>query len=484
MILTAPQTLKIITSRLPHTLAEHASRGQWTPYRYLQMIGNLIAQKVRSGGGRLIVNMPPRTGKSELLARWVPAWFLENWPERKVINGAHGTELARSHGRAVRNMFADNEYFTTQLREDSHAANRWNTNQGGGMVCAGVGTGLLGFGGHLLLLDDPYPGWAEAQSAVYRSRVLEWFNNTFLSRAEPGATIVLLQQRMHIDDLTGVLMKEQPDEWEQVSLAAIAEENDPLGRLPGEAICPERYSIDDLLQMRRRQIGGDAGWNAMYQQRPQRMGSGVAYRRFTDAHIEIGTAFNPRLPLQIGIDFNISPGMYAECGQYDPHTDQFTVVEEVHAPSMDLIDCLNVLTEVVKRHPWPEVQIFGDPTGGTQRSTQSSYVHNDLIRDHLRRIGIANPVFKFAKAAPPVVERVSTVNDALADLGGVHHVRIHPRCTRLIRDFTELKLDENGQPDKTNKQLTHSSDAFGYRVHFQRPIGGPIIQKTGAFVFG
>lgn len=484
MILTPDQSLRLATAQLPHTMAEHATRGQWKPYPYLRMISRRIAAMVAAGGGQLIVNLPPRTGKSEFIARHVPAWFLERYPERKVINAAHSVELARSHGRAVRNMFADNPYFTTRLSNDSTSASRWNTEEGGGMFCAGVGTGILGFGGHLILVDDPYPGWAEAHSPGYRSKVLDWFVNDLMSRREPGLTVVILHQRMHVDDLTGVLLREQPDEWEHISLPAIAEENDPMGRAVGEAICPDRYSIEDLNNMRRTQIGGDHGWLAMYQQRPQLAGAGTAYKRFTDEHVSESVAYNPSKPLQISFDFNISPGMYCEVGQYDQSTDQFTVVEEVFGERWDLIQCLDALTPIILAHRWPEVQIFGDATGGTQHSTQSGRTNYQMIQNHLTRIGINAALFKVAQSNPHVVERLSIVNDALSDLGGTHHARIHPRCKRLIRDLAELKTDDNGHPDKTNKELTHASDAFGYRVCYQRPIGGPTIQRRGVVIFG
>jgi len=484
VILTPDQTLRLATAQLPHTMAEHSTRGQWKPYPYLKMVSRMIARAVATGGGRLIFSLPPRTGKSELLTRHVPAWYLEKYPHLKVINSAHSVELARSHGRAVRNMFSDNPYFTVKLSDDSTSASRWNTEEGGGMFCAGVGTGIMGFGGHLILVDDPYPGWAEAHSLQYRNRVLNWFTNDLMSRREPGATVVILHQRMHVDDLTGVLMREQPEIWTHVSIPAIAEEGDPLGRAVGEAICPDRYTVDDLNAIRRTQIGGDSGWLAMYQQRPTRIGSGLAYKRFTDRHIDEAVAYNPNRPLQVSFDFNISPGMYCELGQYDEHTDQFTVVEEVYGERADMIECLDKLTPILLAHKWPEIQIFGDATGGTQHSTQTGRTNYEMIRNHLSRVGIHAAMFRVPQSNPYVIERVSIVNDALADLGGVHHTRIHPRCTRLIRDMTELKTDEHGHPDKSNKELSHAADAFGYRVCYQRPIGGPMIQQVGTVLFG
>jgi len=478
--------LKIVSARMPHTLAEHSTQGEWKPYDYLRMMGRLIAQTVRNGGGNLIFNAPPGHGKSFFLARQVPTWYLENFPQNRVINAAHGHSLACDHGRYVRNTFAGNEYFTTKLRQDSKAADRWHTEEGGGMQCAGIGSNIMGWRGHLLLLDDPYGSWADAHSTTQRRTVLDWFINTFLSRREPGATTVVLMQRMHVEDLTGVLMKEQPDQWKQLSFPAIAEQDDPLGRQEGEPLCPDRFDVPALQAIRRSQIGGDFGWLAMYQQRPQSIGTGIAYRRFSPLHVEDDVVFDPRRPLQISFDFNIKPGMYAMCGQYNPLTDQFTVVKEIHGEGMDLIACMNALTPIITLHPWPEIHIFGDPTGGTVRNTQNSHYNFDLVLNHFKRIPDLRvvPTLKTTKAPPRVLDRVATVNDALADLGGVHHVRIHSKCEILTKDLSELRLDDDGQPDKADKTMTHASDAMGYWVHYQRPIGGPVIQTRSAFVIG
>jgi predicted phage terminase large subunit-like protein len=119
------------------------------------------------------------------------------------------------------------------------------------------------------MIDDPIKSREEAESETYRERVWEWFNDDLYTRLEPDASIILTQTRWHDDDLAGRLLKEMQaggEQWEVVSLPAVAEQNDPLGRKPGEPLCPDRYSAADLARIRERL--GAYSFAALYQQRP------------------------------------------------------------------------------------------------------------------------------------------------------------------------------------------------------------------------
>jgi hypothetical protein len=119
---------------------------------------------------RLMIFMPPRHGKSELASRRFPAWYLGRNPDRQIIAASYNSDLASDFGREVRNIVAGGEYgcvFDTRLREDSRAAERWNTEQGGAYVAAGVGTAVTGRGAHVLLIDDPL----KADSELRRQRL-------------------------------------------------------------------------------------------------------------------------------------------------------------------------------------------------------------------------------------------------------------------------------------------------------------------------
>jgi len=108
---------------------------------------------------RLIINMPPRHTKSEFASFLLPAWMVGRKPDLKIIQSTHTTELAIRFGRKAKTLIDSAEYqqmFKTTLREDSQAAGKWETSQGGEYYAAGVGSAITGRGADLLIIDDPH----------------------------------------------------------------------------------------------------------------------------------------------------------------------------------------------------------------------------------------------------------------------------------------------------------------------------------------
>ena len=469
----------------PHTFAERCSAGKWIAYRHLEYVAEAVAMAVIRGNGRLIINMPPGHGKSKFLSVWTPTWFIDNFPELAVVMCTHGAEFTAEFGRQVRNQFAANPLLRSKLSRDSKSADQWNTTEGGGMVTGGVGTGITGRRGHLLLLDDPYPDYRSAHSSTYRRHLEDWWRSVFTTRAEPNATMVVLHHRWHPKDLTWFLVEqEQSERWQHIRLPAIAEPGDPIGRAPGEALCPERFPIPALERIRAREAGGAHTWNAMYQQNPRAAVGGAVYGRFGQWNLEPGAALIDGLPLCVTFDFNIHPGMHALVGQYDPKHDLFGVRHEIHEWRMSLYDCLDRLHALLGsispgKFRWPELHVFGDSSGraGTISAGDSHY---DQISRRLERAKIPFRL-RVPGAAPALVDSIMAVNDALRDGEDNPHVRVHPSCVRLLADFSELLATENGLIEKSDKALSHASDAFRYWCAYLRPAGGPIHIGRGRF---
>lgn len=217
---------------------------------------------------RLIVSMPPRHGKSELLSHWTPIWYLANFPRKRIILASYAADFAASWGRKVRNTIV-NSGIEMDLADDLGAAARWELSQGGGMTTAGVGGPITGRGADLLIIDDPVKNRAEAQSQVSRTHLWDWWRSTARTRLEPGGSIIIVMTRWHEEDLVGQLLAEEDGEfaetWDHIRLPAIAEDED-LYRDVGSALWPDRYDIDDLQRIR--QAVGLEDWAGLYQQRP------------------------------------------------------------------------------------------------------------------------------------------------------------------------------------------------------------------------
>jgi hypothetical protein len=454
----------------PHTYAVVVSRNRWKASRHLRFIGERITDAIGDGGGRLIITLPPRHGKSELVSHYTPMWFLDNYPDKHVMLTGYSGDQALDWGRIVRNELAMNELCTTKLRDDSKAANRWHTPEGGGMVTAGVDGTITGRGGDLVIIDDPCKNWQDAVSSTIRAHEREWFGSTLYTRLEPGATIIVLMARWTDEDLAGWLEREHADPWQVIRLPAMAEADDPLGRQPGEPLWPERFDARALQNIREALMPHE--WDALYQQRPTGLGTGRVHDRFDDRNVDDKVALRSDLPLQLSLDFNIRPGMHGIVGQYDSEADLFTAVWELHGPRMtvlELVDALAALIRDVGGWRWPgELHVFGDATGrsGSAAIGQSAYA---ILCQALARAGIKYRL-RVPQANPPVIDRVNAFNMAMRDINDVVHYRVHPRCVRLISDFRRLQRSPDGLPDKHDDALSHASEAEGYRIHYLRPV--------------
>lgn len=254
----------------PSDVAEYMSEGQWRTAPHLDVLNRALLDACHGEGpNRLIVTLPPRHGKSELCSRYTPVWFLGRWPRRRVILASYGDNFAADWGRRCRNLMEHygESLFGVRVAQDSSAANRWNiADHEGGMVTVGVGSGVTGRGGDLIIIDDPVKDAQEADSEVYRERTWEWWQSTISTRLEPEGVIVLIQTRWHEDDLAGRLLSGNADEWHEIRFPALAEEDDILGRKPGDPLWPERFNKTVLERTRNRL--SSRWWNALYQQRP------------------------------------------------------------------------------------------------------------------------------------------------------------------------------------------------------------------------
>jgi len=187
---------------------------------------------------RLIINMPPRHTKSEFASYLLPAWFLGNQPEKKIIQTAHTAELAVGFGRKVRNLVNSKDYKkvfpNVSLQSDSKAAGRWNTNKGGEYFAIGVGGAVTGKGADLLIIDDPHSEQEGASSDInVFNRTYEWYTSGPRQRLQPNGAIVVVMTRWHNKDLTGQVVDASikrggADQWEVVELPAILPSGKPL----------------------------------------------------------------------------------------------------------------------------------------------------------------------------------------------------------------------------------------------------------------
>lgn len=223
------------------------------------------------GLAHILVEMPPRKGKTVTISRLYPPWHLGRNPDQRVILASYGATLAHKNSRYARNVMLSPRYMEifhdVLLAEGSKSAEAWDIAfHEGGLDAMGVGGGVTGKGGHIIVVDDPVKSREEAESEVYREKVWDWFTDDIYSRREPGCAIVVVMTRWHMDDLAGRLLKQEPEKWHEIRLAELAEPDDPLGRAEGDVLWPERFPLPMMLETKR--MMGEYSWAALYQQRP------------------------------------------------------------------------------------------------------------------------------------------------------------------------------------------------------------------------
>lgn len=217
---------------------------------------------------RVVVNIAPRHGKSELISYLAPAWFLGKFPHKKIIMASHTADLAVNFGRRVRNLVGSDSYKeifpAVELQADSKSASRWGTNFNGEYFAIGVGGALAGRGADLFIIDDPH---SEQEAKTGRPDVFlpawEWFQSGPLQRLMPGGAIIVVMTRWSKLDLTGQIVKQQDnnddvDKWEVVEFPAIKDD--------GEALWPEFWPVEELLA--KKAALDIRYWNAQYMQNP------------------------------------------------------------------------------------------------------------------------------------------------------------------------------------------------------------------------
>lgn len=249
---------------------------------------------------RLMLLVPPRHGKSELASIRFPAWHLGHHPEHEVINCGYNMDLPMKFSRKVREQIRDKAYEAmfpeTKLDAESQAVEAWNTTAGGGFTAAGVGGGITGKGAHVLTIDDPIKNMEEADSALIREGLWDWYWSTAYTRLAPGGGVLVIQTWWNDDDLAGRLQKQMrdmpdADQFVIIRYPALAEADEYLDasgaivrvntenpgeeppppparllRLRGEALHPERYSTKMMENYRANMH--PRIWSALFQQNP------------------------------------------------------------------------------------------------------------------------------------------------------------------------------------------------------------------------
>lgn len=238
---------------------------------HISILCKALDEAISTPGSRLIVTMPPRHSKSVHVSELLPAYFLGNHPDKRIIAASHTASLAYTFSRRVRNRLNDPRwpFPNVSVADDKGAVQAWDiAGERGGYVAVGVGGSPTGHGADLIVIDDPIRSAADADSQTVRDGLWEWYQGTMRTRLEPGGSIIITATRWHEDDLTGRLLNAALDggeRWQHIHMPAIDEQ--------GNALWPERWPVE-ALGMIRGSVGSRA-WEAQFQGHPTPAEGGI-----------------------------------------------------------------------------------------------------------------------------------------------------------------------------------------------------------------
>lgn len=275
---TATQSLD--SPKTPAALAQKINPN-WILASHLALLDATLVAVERGDINRLMVFLPPQHGKSSLISLYFPAWYIGRHPDKYIVLASYEATFAASWGGRARDIIRDYglELFGVSLDVHRQASDWWWTSDGGYMLSAGVGGPITGKTASVAIIDDPIKNAEEANSAIDRQHKWEWLQSTLYTRLEQDASIILIMTRWHEDDLAGRLLSQMDkggESWTVISLPAIAEDDDPLGRRQGDPLWPEKKD-KNFLEAQQRAMG-PYYWQAQYQQHPTPIGGGLFKR--------------------------------------------------------------------------------------------------------------------------------------------------------------------------------------------------------------
>ena len=335
---------------------------------------------------RLIVTAPPRSGKSEILSRRLPAYLLGKYPDFQIINTSYSADLASKMNLDVQKIIDDQLFKNvfpeiilpkrgSGLKRDSETFEVIGGK--GGLRSAGVGGGITGMGAHLFLIDDPVKDAKEASSPTIQQNIVEWFNTTAYTRLMPKNGLIIIMTRWHLNDLVGYLLDQQNTadfkgkKFELINFPAIAEEDEyitldgshELFRKKGEALHPERYSLENVLETRA--LIGDYAFNALYQQHPVPSGGNIYRQEWFKFYNNMNTPMFDRLAVSWDMSFKGNETSDYVVGQvWGKKDSSYYLIDEIRFQG-GFVKAKEAVLEVHKKYPKAIATLIEDKANGS-----------------------------------------------------------------------------------------------------------------------
>lgn len=259
----------------------------WKRTRFSEFLANTVQGFIEEVTGNaydiLILESPPQHGKSMTVTESLPSWYLGKYPTHRVIEVSYNDDTAERFLRTNKAKIKDKGKNLFQIEVGSvDRSDHFELKTGGGMLSRGVRAGITGNPANLMIIDDPIKNRQEADSETERNRIWGEWLNSMKSRLAAGAKIILIMTPWHEDDIAARLLQAEKN-VRLIRLPVEAQEDDPMGRSPGEPLCPEIGKDEKWLSQFKESYlsdsqGGPRAWNSLYMCSPVVEGGNMVQR--------------------------------------------------------------------------------------------------------------------------------------------------------------------------------------------------------------
>ncbi len=419
---------------------------------------------------RIIIAMPPRCGKSELVSRRLPAWYLGQDPNCRIITASYSQQLASLFNRDVQRIMEDPLYadiFPDTVMGGTAAAKPLEEGMGfnkakrtahmfevvdksGYLISIGRGGSITGFGGDLIIADDLIKNAEEARSETVLDGLWDWYGNTLYSRLEGGANLIICATRWSKRDLTGRLIEDMElfggEKWEVIEFPAlkIGDPSEIDSREDGESIWPEKYSVEDFDIIKRRNA---KDWSSLYQQRPTIIGGSIIKDDWLQYYASL--PFDPnkwracRMMSSWDLNTKKDGGSYCVGVTIAKHSNNFYLID-IYRGKPSFMEAADEIERMALKYPNATVLVEGKANG----SAILSYLKKKIPRmvevnpekDKVERLHACSPIFEAKEFYLPINHpSTKLITAELTEFPESENDDIVDSITQLLNHFSEMR---------------------------------------------
>ena len=454
-----------------------SNNNRWIAGNAVSYICNTVQDFINTQTGHafdiLVLSIPPQHGKSYTITETLPSWYLINNPEKRVIEISYSEDFAQLFGRRNRAKLDEfGGYFGVSLASTPNSNTEFETTAGGGMISRGVTSGVTGRPCNLMIIDDPIKNRLEADSETYRDRIWAEWQDSFKSRLAAGAKVILIQTRWHEDDLAGRIIAREKNVT-VINLPCEAEANDPLGRKPGEALCPEIGKDNEWLRdFKSSYEDGSRSWQALYQGHPTEEAGNILKREWWQYYDTLPEKI-PRIVISVDATFKDGDDSdYVAISVWGKLGADIYLMDMVRE-HLDFVKTVSELKRLVELYPEYNAIYIEDKANG---SAIISYLRHEIpkiikINPEGGKVARVNAISGVIEAGNVWLPKNASwlqafLNECAAFPRGVHDDMVDSMSQCLMREYNKrARLKEE-------KKIHRREDVFDLTIHKKEPFTG------------